>query len=61
MNLKEELYGEVFQPLKDIDYFKSFTQDRWTSGWECGVDFAPEFLHKLTIQQNVKTPANARS
>ncbi len=59
VDLKDEIYGEVFQPLKDIDYFKSFTRDRWTIGWDCGADFAPEFLHKLTIEQNKKS-ADAR-
>lgn len=54
VDLKDEIYGEVFHPLKDIDYFKSFTRDRWTIGWDCGADFSPEFLHKLTIEQNVK-------
>ncbi len=54
VDLKEEIYGDVFQPLKDVDYFKSFKKDRWTIGWDCGADFAPEFLHKLTVQQNTK-------
>lgn len=54
VDLKDEIYGEVFQPLKDIDYFKTFTRDRWTIGWNCGADFAPEFLHKLVVEQNLK-------
>ncbi len=58
VDLKNEIYGEVFQPLKDIDYFKSFIRDRWTIGWDCGADFAPEFLYELVIKQNKKAHNN---
>lgn len=51
VDLKEELWGEVFEPLKDVQYFKEFSQDRWTIGWDCGADFAPEFLHDLLLRQ----------
>lgn len=44
--------GRGFEPLKDLNYFKNFTKDRWTIGWNCGADFAPEFLHELTLKQN---------
>lgn len=54
VDLKDEIWGEVFEPLKDINYFKNFTQDRWTIGWDCGADFAPEFLHALTKKQSKK-------
>ena len=51
VDLKDEIWGEVFEPLKDVNYFKQFTKDRWTIGWDCGADFAPEFLHELTQKQ----------
>jgi len=54
VDLKEEIWGEVFEPLKDINYFRNFTKDRWTIVWDCGADFAPEFLHDLTLKQNEK-------
>jgi hypothetical protein len=57
VDLKDEIWGEVFEPLKDVDYFKDFTKDRWTIGWDCGADFAPEFLHELTLKQNKKGSA----
>jgi len=54
VDLQDEIWGEVFEPLKDVNYFKNFTKDRWTIGWKCGADFAPEFLHELTLKQKEK-------
>ena len=47
INLSSELYGEVFEPLKNIDLFKQFKVDPEieTIVWENGADFAPEFLY----------------
>ena len=46
VDLKDELYGEMFDPLKEIRKFKSFRVDPEleTLVWENGADFAPEFL-----------------
>ena len=44
VNLENDLWGEVFEPLKDISYFKNFKLNSWTIEWENGADFAPEFL-----------------
>ncbi len=52
VDLKDELYGEVFEPLKDLKNFKNFTVDKdlCTIVWENGADLAPEFLfEKLKI------------
>lgn len=51
VDLKDEIWGEVFEPLKDVEYFKAFSKDRWTIGWDCGADFAPEFLYELSLKQ----------
>jgi len=56
VDLKDEIWGEVFEPLKDIAYFRNFSKDRWTIGWDCGADFAPEFLYELMRSQSAKTP-----
>lgn len=47
VDLGAELWGEVFEPLKDLEYFKNFTVDPElkTLVWPNGADFAPEFLH----------------
>lgn len=47
VNLQDELFGEVFEPLKNKEYFKSFVlQEDWlTIAWPNGADFAPEFLY----------------
>ncbi len=46
VNLETELEGEVFEPLKDTEYFKAFKlhPELRTVVWPNGADFAPEFL-----------------
>jgi hypothetical protein len=47
VNLSNELEGEIFQPLKDVEYFKKFIvhPELHTLTWPNGADFAPEFLY----------------
>ena len=47
VDLKSSLQGIVFEPLKDIDFFKRFTVKYNTVEWENGADFAPEYLLSL--------------
>ena len=46
MDLSSELHGEVFEPLKDVEYFRRLKVDPElrTVVWPNGADFAPEFL-----------------
>ncbi len=46
VNLERELEGEVFEPLKDVNYFKTFAlhPELRTVVWPNGADLAPEFL-----------------
>jgi hypothetical protein len=47
VDLCNELYGEMFEPLKVSDFFKqvALNQETSTIEWPNGADFAPEFLH----------------
>jgi hypothetical protein len=45
VDLRDELWGEVFEPLRDPAYFARFEVDD-TLVWPNGADFAPEFLHE---------------
>jgi hypothetical protein len=49
VDLANELYGEIFEPLRDVDLFKQvyLNPDTNTIEWPNGADFAPEFLHEL--------------
>lgn len=52
IDLGNELEGPIFEPLKDIDVFKSFRvhPELHTVVWPNGADFAPEFLHsRVTV------------
>ena len=40
------LNGEVFRPLKDLEYFKRFSIKFNTIEWENGADLAPEYLYE---------------
>jgi hypothetical protein len=48
VDLSEELYGEVFEPLRQAELFSrvAVNPETGTIEWPNGADFAPEFLHR---------------
>jgi hypothetical protein len=48
VDLRAELWGPMFEPLKDLNNFRKFTvhPELHTIVWENGADLSPEFLRK---------------
>ena len=48
IDLQDQLWGEVFEPLKDKAQFRLFKVDDELStvSWSTGADLAPEFLYQ---------------
>ncbi len=53
IDLGAELWGEVFEALRDPAVFRSFrlNDELNTVTWPSGADFAPEFLYEKAAQQ----------
>jgi len=56
VDLSKELWGEVFEPLKDVNLFSQVKVDTEldTIVWPNGADLAPEFLHDLLQSQGTQ-------
>lgn len=61
IDLADELYGELFEPLLDKEFFRTFTLEGHTLYWENGADFAPEFLREQMTKQSTPLVSNARA
>jgi hypothetical protein len=61
IDLAGELWGEVFEPLKDPVVFSQFRVDTElnTIAWETGADLAPEYLYEKAAQPGVAADAPA--
>ena len=57
VDLEPHLDGEIFEPLKDINYFKTVwvNPDLDTIVWDNGADMSPDFLYE--IGKPVEKPA----
>ena len=55
VNLSDSFDGQIFKPLKNLDYFKSFKLEGNTLTWENEADFATEYLKSKSEQGGAGT------
>jgi hypothetical protein len=63
VDLWPHLDGPIFEPLKDLTYFKSFrlNSDIDTVVWPNNADFSPDFLYSVGISVRESAQAVAAS
>jgi len=49
VDLQNELKGSVYEPLRQLNYFKKFQVKYNTIEWSNGADYAPEYLYSIGI------------
>ena len=51
IDLEPHLDGEIFEPLKDINYFKTVrvNPELDTIVWDNGADMSPDFLYEIGV------------
>ena len=62
VDLKPHLSGEIFEPLKDPEFFRGFrvNEDIDTVAWPNGADFSPDFLYEIGLPVSEATRAADR-
>jgi hypothetical protein len=60
VDLRDALWGPVFQPLRDISIFQRFrvSEVLHTLEWENGADLAPEYLCQKMVEQRRALESN---
>ncbi|HET7314510.1 DUF2442 domain-containing protein [Salinisphaera sp.] len=55
IDLSRELWGPMFEPLKDSSIFRQVEvhPELETLSWPNGADFAPEFLYKQVVAEQI--------
>ncbi len=58
VDLEPYLDGEIFEPLKDVSYFRTVRLDSEldTIVWENGADISPDFLYEIGVSIRETTP-----
>jgi hypothetical protein len=61
INLESELWGTVFEPLRDLSVFRQVHVDpeSGTVVWPNGADLAPDTLHQWVSQGRTRAPGIA--
>ncbi len=51
VNLRTKLYGEEFEPLKNLDLFRRvrLNPETHTIAWPNGAYFSPGYLHEIGV------------
>jgi len=59
VDLEDELYGAIFEPLRKVEFFERVTVNPATGTieWPNGADFAPEFLDEIGEEVERVTPS----
>jgi hypothetical protein len=52
IDLEPELWGEAFEPLKDLDFFRQVRLEFKTLVWPNDTDLAPEYLYEKSQPLN---------
>ncbi len=62
VDIKDCLWGAMFEPLRDLSVFKRFrvSEVLHTVCWENDADLAPEFLYDKMIEQSRAAAAPRR-
>lgn len=60
IDLQDELWGELFDPLRDVEYFKKVSTEGTSICWPNGADFAPEFLYEKGVEVPVRKMSSDR-
>jgi hypothetical protein len=53
VDLSKSLEGPIFEPLRDVEYFRRFCIEGHTLSWPNSADFAPEYLHELVHSRSI--------
>lgn len=61
VDMEPYLDGEIFEPLKDIDYFKTVrvNPDINTIVWDNDADVSPDFLYEIGVKQKAKVKSKS--